>query len=146
MYHARLPLPIILLVILAGAAIASADYQIDWFTFDGGGAQSLIGGEFSLSGTIGQPDASATLSGGGFELTGGFWAGVGNQVHELPGDLNCDGVVNNFDIDPFVTALTDPAQYEIMYPDCDINNGDVNGDNAVNNFDIDPFVELLTGN
>jgi hypothetical protein len=61
------------------------------------------------------------------------------------GDLNCDGSVNNFDIDPFVLALTNPAQYPAQFPDCDINLADVNNDNAVNNFDIDPFVELLTG-
>lgn len=61
------------------------------------------------------------------------------------GDLNCDGVVNNFDIDPFVLALTDPAGYETQYPACDRSLGDVNGDGLVNNFDIDPFVALLTG-
>ncbi|MGE0480873.1 MAG: hypothetical protein AB7Q17_10430 [Phycisphaerae bacterium] len=63
----------------------------------------------------------------------------------LPGDMNCDGVVNNFDIDPFVLAVTDPAAYAAAFPDCDINNGDVNGDGVVNNFDIDPFVALLVG-
>jgi len=60
------------------------------------------------------------------------------------GDLNCDGVVNNFDIDPFVLALTDPAGYKAAYPNCDIMLADCNGDGAVNNFDIDPFVDLLT--
>ncbi|MGE0481481.1 MAG: hypothetical protein AB7Q17_13520 [Phycisphaerae bacterium] len=61
------------------------------------------------------------------------------------GDLNCDGVVNNFDIDPFVQALTDPPGYAAEYPGCSIALGDVNGDGAVNNFDIDAFVVLLTG-
>ncbi|MGE0479523.1 MAG: hypothetical protein AB7Q17_03520 [Phycisphaerae bacterium] len=63
----------------------------------------------------------------------------------LPGDMNCDGVVNNFDIDPFVLALTNPAAYQQQFPACDVAAGDVNGDGAVNNFDIDPFVNLLTG-
>ena len=31
-------------------------YQIDWFTIDGGGGTST-GGVYSVSGTIGQPDA-----------------------------------------------------------------------------------------
>ncbi|MGE0481465.1 MAG: hypothetical protein AB7Q17_13435 [Phycisphaerae bacterium] len=66
-------------------------------------------------------------------------------AQNLPGDMNCDGVVNNFDIDPFVLALTDPAAYAAAFPDCDINNADVNDDGDVNNFDIDPFVVLLTG-
>jgi len=61
-----------------------------------------------------------------------------------PGDMNCDGVVNNFDIDPFVLALTDPNGYKAKFPNCNIMNGDVNGDGKVDNFDIDPFVKLLT--
>ncbi|MGE0479286.1 MAG: DNRLRE domain-containing protein [Phycisphaerae bacterium] len=63
----------------------------------------------------------------------------------LAGDLNCDGVVDNFDIDPFVLALVRPGVYQDQFPDCDRRNADVNGDGAVNNFDIDAFVELLTG-
>jgi subtilisin family serine protease len=62
-----------------------------------------------------------------------------------PGDLNCDGNVNNFDIGPFVLAITDPAGYAEQYPDCNHLAGDVNGDGEVNNFDIGPFVALITG-
>ena len=61
------------------------------------------------------------------------------------GDLNCDGVLDAFDIDPFVLALTDPDGYAVAYPDCDINNADINGDGTIDAFDIDPFVEILTG-
>jgi len=62
----------------------------------------------------------------------------------MSGDLNCDGVVNNFDIDPFVLALTDPAGYAQKFPNCDRMLADINGDGVVDNFDIDPFVKLLT--
>ena len=61
-----------------------------------------------------------------------------------PGDLNCDGVVNNFDIDPFVLALTNPSAYHAAYRACNVMNADCNGDGQVDNFDIDPFVKLLT--
>lgn len=61
-------------------------------------------------------------------------------------DANCDGNVDNFDIDPFVLALTDPAGYAAAYPNCDrVCATDVNGDGQVNNFDIDPFVACLVG-
>jgi hypothetical protein len=50
------------------------NYSIDWFTIDGGGGTST-GGVYSLSGTIGQPDAG-TLSGGSYSLIGGFWGAV----------------------------------------------------------------------
>jgi hypothetical protein len=63
----------------------------------------------------------------------------------VPGDLNCDGQVNAFDIDPFVLALSDPDGYRAAYPDCIIYNADANLDGQVNAFDIDAFVELLTG-
>ncbi len=60
------------------------------------------------------------------------------------GDLNCDGQINNADIDPFVLAITDPATYGTLYPECDINYGDCNDDGLVNNADIDSFVALLS--
>ncbi|MBL8879871.1 MAG: hypothetical protein JNG88_12190 [Phycisphaerales bacterium] len=58
----------------------------------------------------------------------------------LRADINCDGAVNNFDIDPFVLALSDPAAYAAAHPDCDIRAADTNSDGVVNNFDIDDFV------
>lgn len=59
------------------------------------------------------------------------------------GDVNCDGVVNSFDIDPFVLALLDPDGYAASFPNCDINLADANGDTFINSFDIDPFVALI---
>ena len=48
-------------------------YSIDWHTIDGGGGTST-GGGYSVSGTIGQPDAGGPMTGGNYSLTGGFWA------------------------------------------------------------------------
>ncbi|MBL8878740.1 MAG: right-handed parallel beta-helix repeat-containing protein, partial [Phycisphaerales bacterium] len=67
-------------------------------------------------------------------------------AHEFrfpPGDMNCGGVVNNFDIDLFVLALTNPAAYEAAQPECDVRQADMNADGSVNNFDIDLFVDAL---
>jgi hypothetical protein len=87
------------------------------------------------------------IAGGSFTTAGSYaspyWAHWG-CVYPL-GDLNCDGAVNNFDINPFVLALTNPSAYQIAYPDCNVLNADCNGDGVVNNFDINPFVALLTG-
>ncbi len=60
-----------------------------------------------------------------------------------PGDLNCDGLINNGDIDAFVLALTDPDTYATVYPDCDRMLADCNGDEVVNNGDIDAFIAKL---
>ena len=48
-------------------------YSIDWYKISGGGGTST-GGVYTVSGTIGQPDASGALTGGSYSLTGGFWS------------------------------------------------------------------------
>jgi hypothetical protein len=53
----------------------SQNYSIDWFTIDGGGGTST-GGVYSVSGTIGQPDAGR-MTGASYALDGGFWGFVG---------------------------------------------------------------------
>src|SRR5439155_7881610 len=63
-------IPLLLFAVTSTAALAQS-YSIDWFTIDGGGGTST-GGVYSVSGTIGQPDAGK-MSGGNFTLDGGFW-------------------------------------------------------------------------
>ena len=59
---------------LTSATGLTDDFDLDWYTIDGGGEMWTTGGDFELSGTIGQHDASTVvLAGGDFELTGGFW-------------------------------------------------------------------------
>jgi uncharacterized repeat protein (TIGR01451 family) len=56
---------------------ASAQYQISWWTVDGGGTTSASGGTYTLSGTVGQPDAGVLSGGGPYSIAGGFWGGAG---------------------------------------------------------------------
>lgn len=86
------------------------------------------------------PEATVEAAVDGFKVLTFDCAPTNND-----GDLNCDGVLNNFDIDAFIMALSDAAQYQATYPNCNIMNADINHDGLVNNFDIDPFVELLAG-
>jgi hypothetical protein len=67
------------------------------------------------------------------------------HVAALLGDLNCDGVVDFADINPFVLAVANPAGYQQAFPNCNILNGDINQDGRVNFGDINPFVALLAG-
>jgi hypothetical protein len=55
-------------------------YNLSWWTVDGGGETSTSPG-YSLSGTIGQPDAGQ-LGSGSFQVSGGFWGWV-KQVFEV---------------------------------------------------------------
>ena len=60
-------------------------YSVDWYKISGGGGTST-NGQYSVSGTIGQPDAIGGMSGGNFSVTGGFWATV--SVMQMPGVPN----------------------------------------------------------
>jgi hypothetical protein len=65
-----------LLSTFALAQSSGGDYTITKSTIDGGGGTSA-GGSYSLTGTVGQADASLqSLSGGPYQLTGGFWSKV----------------------------------------------------------------------
>ncbi len=59
------------------------------------------------------------------------------------GDMNCDGTVDAFDIEPFISALLDPQSYATRYPGCDALLGDLNSDGIVDAFDIEPFIHVL---
>jgi len=51
------------------------NYSVSWYKIAGGGGTSS-GGNYQVSATIGQPDASGAMSGGGYSVIGGFWAAV----------------------------------------------------------------------
>ncbi|MEW6251199.1 MAG: hypothetical protein AB1716_11170 [Planctomycetota bacterium] len=66
------------------------------------------------------------------------------RVESNVGDMNCDGLLDFNDINPFVLALSDPAGYAQQYPGCDIMNGDIDDNGFVDFNDINPFVALLS--
>jgi hypothetical protein len=68
----RLLVWVMLLIVLAESS-ANGQYEVSWYTIDGGGGRSS-GKPYELVGTIGQPDA-AYSRGGNYELLGGFWPG-----------------------------------------------------------------------
>jgi hypothetical protein len=66
-----------LLVLLALAIVpvlaeTNATYDLSWWTVDSGGVTGSTSGNYTLSGTAGQPDAGS-LSFGDYDLAGGFW-------------------------------------------------------------------------
>ncbi|HUN80490.1 MAG TPA: hypothetical protein VMV81_03170 [Phycisphaerae bacterium] len=92
------------LATMTTAAFAQS-YDLSWSSIDGGGGTST-GGAFSLTGTIGQPDAQAppVMTSGTLELTGGYWPAAAT-ICTLPGDMNQDGRVNGADIQLFINCL-----------------------------------------
>ena len=103
-------------------------------------AEPLLVGSTS---TTGRPSHVTMVA--GYAYIADFHGGFTILAVHVPGDLNCDGLINAFDIDPFVLALTDADGYAAAHPDCHAINADCNSDGVVNAFDIDPFVLLLTG-
>ena len=117
-FISRLIVSVILFAVL-NATVASGQYELSWYTIDGGGGRSS-GGPYTLTGTIGQPDA-AWSSVGNYELLGGFWPGgplcfVDFESFArfaeywlepgtgLPADLyeDVDNIVNELDLKVFV--------------------------------------------
>lgn len=62
-----------MLLAFSVCAARAQNYSVDWHKIAGGGGMGAAG-TFSVSGTIGQPDACGVLTGGKFSLTGGFWS------------------------------------------------------------------------
>jgi hypothetical protein len=85
------PKPLLILMVLLLVLVSTtvvyafvADYSLTWWTVDGGGGISN-GGQYTLSGTIGQADTRVMRSGEYF-LAGGFWGAGWQPViqHYLP--------------------------------------------------------------
>ena len=106
-----------LFVLFSIVATGYPDYSITWSTIDGGGGTSS-GGQYIVSGTIGQHDA-AYSEGEQYELLGGFWPGEPSCFVDfedfarfaqywletgtgLPADLYEDNIVDELDLNAFV--------------------------------------------
>ncbi len=127
-YRIRLAAYVALSAVMASAMVLHAQtFELDWFTIDGGGAMRSTDRGFELSGSIAQPDAGPMLSGGAFELTGGFWFAL------VPDDCNSDGGVNLYDFADLESCSTGP-QHEPHDPSCLCFDQDGDGDVDLHDF------------
>lgn len=131
-YRLRLPA---MLVVAAAAAVSTGDpLEITRSTIDGGGVMHSTGGDFELSGTIGQHDAGV-LTSGDFELAGGFW------FEQPRGDCNETGGVDLLDYDDFEPCLTGPNAGVTVGCEC----FDVDRSGAVDLADVAVVQTTFTG-
>ena len=63
------------LLLVALALPAAAPQVITRWSVDGGGGRSQ-GGQYVLTGSIGQPDAKPLMQGGQYRIGAGFWTAV----------------------------------------------------------------------
>jgi hypothetical protein len=71
-----LALAIVAAALLFPGSLQAQNYSINWYTIAGGGGSSSGASgtnTYTVTGTIGQP-ATATMSGGNYSITGGFWS------------------------------------------------------------------------
>lgn len=142
------------LIVSGGAAQLAGQLEVELIDLGGGVFAPTVGDEFTIltalsgvNGTFQNSPVSHALGNtyqwsvqyGGNNVTLRLEAVTNNR-----GDLNCDGLVDNEDIDPFVLAITNPAAYAAAWPNCNIMNADINCDGLVDNEDIDPFVLCIT--
>jgi hypothetical protein len=97
---------ILLCALLLPAVGFAQSYTIDWYKVAGGGGTST-GGTYTVSGTIGQPDASGAMTGGNYSVTGGFWSLI--NVVQMSGVPNVIIVPNG------------PNSVKLLWPDPAIN-------------------------
>ena len=124
-----------LIFMVCAGVTAADDFEITRSTIDGGGVMRSTGGDFELSGTIGQPDAGI-MEGDGFTLAGGFW------FEEPPDDCNSDGWVNLLDYDDLSSCLSGPDG-GLPFPEC--NCFDLDGDDDIDLSDIGRFQREFAG-
>ena len=113
----RLP-ALVAIACLGGVVVAGGPFEISEWTLDGGGGQST-GGPFVVDGTLGQPDASPPMSGGGFEVVGGFWGAV-----SCPADLDGNGAIDLGDLNIVLGSFGGGI------------SGDINGDGVTDLADL----------
>lgn len=139
--------------IVSARSIGAAPPSVQLYESDG----TPIGGRVPVAGPTPPVNAQygVVLRRVAYDESGAVWTvfeghGGGSTLNYLAllkpithGDLDGDGVLTNFDIDPFVLALVDPAGYQAAYDLPADALGDFDGDGRLTNFDIDPFVNAL---
>src|SRR5436190_10532348 len=78
-------------------ATQAQQYSIDWQTIDGGGGTSM-GLTYSVSGTIGQPDAGPAMNGTQYSVVGGFWSLFAPGVASVEAGMATNAATNSVTI------------------------------------------------
>lgn len=122
--HASLLATSLLMIACQDPVARGQSFDLSWHTIDGGGATTSSGGAYTLGGSIGQPDAGEVLTGGPFELTGGFWLATQVTPPPCPGDLNGDRRVDLTDLATLLGNFGDASGAALADGDLD-NDSDV---------------------
>jgi len=112
-----------LVVFLSDFTAHAQNFAIDWFKIGGGGGTST-NGNYSITGTIGQPDAGPKMSGGNYSVESGFWQAITLvQTPDAPllqitrngtqATIHWDQDVTGFILE-FTTSLSAPVNWQAV--------------------------------
>lgn len=125
---------------VAGALSASL---ANGFTFGPGQRFVIASVDGNTTGQFaGLPEGAVVGNPGGIEITITYTAVDGNDIALvtegfLAGDVNCDGIANLLDVEPFVAAVSNGVFN---------SKADIDGNGSVDLLDVSPFVGVLAGN
>jgi len=131
----RLGIALLFLTSLSQPCRADA-YRIDWNNLNNG-IQPESSDVYFVKSSLGQ-SVTGNMQGGGYVLTGGFWAGF---THFLAGDANNDGVVDLGDVVFLINYL-----YRGGIPPRIWASGDVNCDVVIDLGDVVFLINYLFKN
>jgi PKD repeat protein len=113
----------ILPLIDAAAYTQSSGYDLTRWTIDNGGG-TLSGGRYTLSGTIGQPDAGK-LESGDYDLIGGFWGSLTHTGYAAPTAAFSASPLTG--APPLDVQFTDQSTGDVIAWTWDFGDGGVSG-------------------
>lgn len=125
----------VILLVLSGSTRAESPREITWWAISGGGMSST-GGDYILTGAIGQP-LGESVNGGVYTLVVGFWDRiVGGVPVALCGDVNMDTQVNTVD----VVQVLRRAVGLVRFTPQQERNADTNNDGSI---DVVDAIKIL---
>ena len=73
-------------LVSATHAQSGGDYEMTWYTVDGGGVTAATGGDCQVGATVGQPEMTVQI-GGDYTVESGFWFASAGGARPTAGSL-----------------------------------------------------------
>ena len=126
---------------LAPLFLFAQNYSIDWFTIGPGGTSG--GGSYTLGSIIGEPGASATLSGGTYTLAGGFWSAFASGTNRISIPITYNRENGSASIQLSWAGV--PGDSALIQASVDLIHWETIGTNTVNDLALLLYTDLTAG-
>lgn len=118
------------------ASVPNADYEIDWYSINGGGTVNATSTNYQMGASIGQSVAGAATS-TNYNMGIGFWYGAGGGCScPCAYDPQCDGIISNAQDVVTTVNVAFRGAAAIVDPGCLIERTDVDANGVTNAVDL----------